>query len=117
VLAEQIPASRNQLLSEATEALSGAVTSLAAPGAAGTAPAYPRSAFLHTTFLARACLLRGDLERAVAAMRTGLGLLAQVQSPRGRTYLQELRPAMARRSRSPVVREFLDELDEASSAV
>jgi hypothetical protein len=117
VLAQQTPASRSRLLSEAIETLSGAVTSLATPGATGSAPAYPRSALLHTTFLARACLLSGDLERAVAAMRTGLGLLAQVQSPRGRAYLQELRPAMARRSRSPAVREFLDEFDEASSAV
>jgi len=45
----------------------------------------------------------------------GLGLLAQVQSPRGRNYRQALRPVIARRARSPVVREFLDEFDEASS--
>jgi hypothetical protein len=51
----------------------------------------------------------------MAAMRTGLDLLDQVQSPRGRAYLNGLRPVMARRSRSPQVREFLDEFDEASS--
>jgi hypothetical protein len=117
VLAERTTASRNRLLSEAIEALSGAVTALAAPGIGGSGPAYPRSALLHTTFLARACLLHGDLEQAVTAMRTGLGLLTQVQSPRGRSYLQGLRPAIARRSRSPVVRAFLDEFDEASSPV
>jgi hypothetical protein len=50
-------------------------------------------------------------------MRTALGLLAQVQSPRGRGHLQTLRSALARRSRSPIVREFLDEFDEASSKV
>jgi hypothetical protein len=50
-------------------------------------------------------------------MRTALGLLAQVQSPRGRGYLQTLRSVLARQSRSPIVREFLDEFDEASSPV
>jgi hypothetical protein len=50
-------------------------------------------------------------------MRTALGLLAQVQSPRGRSYLQSLRSSLARRSRSSLVREFLDEFDEASSPV
>jgi hypothetical protein len=72
---------------------------------------------LHATFLARACLLDGELEEAVTAMRTGLGLLAQVQSPRARSYLLRLRPVLARRSRSALVREFLDEFDEASSPV
>jgi hypothetical protein len=61
--------------------------------------------------------MRGDLESAVAVMRTGLGLLPQVQSPRARSYLFGLRPALARRSRSEVVRDFLDEFDEASSVV
>lgn len=54
---------------------------------------------------------------AYPAMRTALGLLAQVQSPRGRGYLQTLRSVLARQSRSPIVREFLDEFDEASSPV
>jgi hypothetical protein len=116
LLAERTTASRKRLLSEAADRLSGAVAALAAPGSAG-APAYPRSALLHTTFLARAYLQSGDLEEAVTATRSGLGLLAQVQSPRGRGYLQALRSAMARRSRSPLVREFRDELDEALSAV
>ena len=72
---------------------------------------------MDATFLARAHLLKGDLEEAVAATRTGLSLRAQVQSPRGRDYLRVLRSAMARRARSPLVRELLDEFDEASSAV
>jgi hypothetical protein len=116
LLAERTTASCKRLLSEAAEKLSGAVAALAAPGSAG-APAYPRSALLHATFLAQAYLQRGDLEEAVTATRTGLGLLTQVQSPRGRGYLHALRSAMARRSRSPLVREFRDEFDEALSAV
>lgn len=113
VLAERTTVNRRRLLSEAAETLSGAVTAMAAPGPSG----YARSALLHTTFLARARLLRGDLDEAVAAMRTGLGLLGQVQSPRARSYLRGLRSDMARRSRSEVVREFLDEFDGASSPV
>jgi len=117
VLAERTTASRGRLLSEAVEILGSAVAAMAAPSPAGGAPPYPRSALLHATFLGRACLLRGDLDRAVTAMRTGLGLLAHVQSPRARGYLSGLRPAMARRSRSSLMREFLDEFDEASSAM
>jgi hypothetical protein len=115
VLAERTTAGRQRLLREAVGELTAAVSTLAGPGSAGSAPAYPRSALLHATFLARACILLGDLEQAMAAMRTGLGLLAQVQSPRGRAYLNGLRPVMARRSRSPQVRDFLAEFDEASS--
>ena len=85
VLAEGTTANRGRLLSEAIEALSGAVSVLAAPDPAQGGPAYPRSALLHTTFLARAYLLRGELAEAVTAMRVGLDLLAQVQSPRGGT--------------------------------
>jgi hypothetical protein len=117
LLAGQTTTSRTRLLSEAVQLLRGAVPALAAPGPAGSAPAYPRSALLHATFLARAHLLKGDLEEAVAATRVGLGLRAQVQSPRGWGYLRALRSAMARRTRSPLVRELLDEFDEASSAV
>lgn len=117
VLAERTTANRRRLLAEAAEALRGAIAALGAPGPAGGAPTYPRSALLHTTFLARACLLRGDLEEAVGAMRAGLGLMAYVQSPRGRAYMRSLRTAMSRRSRSPVVRELLDEFDQASSPV
>ncbi len=115
VLAERTTASRGRLLSEAIETLSGALTTMAAPNPSGATLAYPRSALLHTTFLARACILNGDLDQAVTAMRRGVGLLAHVQSPRGRSYLHGLRSALARRSRSPLVREFLDEFDEASS--
>jgi hypothetical protein len=117
LLAEQTTTNRARLLSEAVQALRGAVPALAAPGPTGSAPAYPRSALLHATFLARAHLLKGDLDQAVAATRIGLGLRAQVQSPRGRGYLRSLRSAMARRTRSPLVRDLLDEFDEASSAV
>jgi hypothetical protein len=116
LLAERTTASRKRLLSEAAEALSGAVTALAAPGPESTA-AFPRSALLHATFLARAHLLHGDLEEAITAMRTGLGLLEQVQSPRGRSYLRALRSNIAKRSRSPVVRDLIDEFDEALSPV
>jgi len=117
VLAERATTGRRGLLAEATQTLGRAVAGMAAPGPGESVPAYPRSALLHATFLARGCLLRGDLDEAVSAMRTGLGLLGQVQSPRARSYLRALRPAMGRRSRSPLVREFLDEFDEASSRV
>ncbi len=117
VLAQRASASRDRLLTEAIDTLTGAVADLAAPGTRTGDTAYPRSALLHTTFLARAHLLRGDLTEAVAAMRTGLGLLTQVQSPRGRDYLRGLRPALARRSRSPIIREFLPDFDEALSPV
>ncbi len=115
VLAERTTVNRQRLLREAVGGLSAAVTTLARPASTGGAPIYPRSALLHTTFLARGCILLGDLDQAMAAMRTGLRLLTQVQSPRGRAYLRGLRPVMARRYRSPQVREFLDEFDEASS--
>jgi len=115
LLAERATASRDRLFTEAIGALRGAVGALAAPGLEGGMPAYPRSALLHATFLARACLQRGDLDEAIAAMRTGLGLLDQVQSPRGRSYLRALRAGLGRRSRSPLVREFLEEFDQASS--
>ena len=117
VLAERTTASRSRLLSEAVEVAQRRRHRHGRAGPVESAPAYPRSALLHITFLARACLLRGDLEEAVTSMRTGLGLLAQVQSPRARSYLLGLRPALARRSRSMLVREFLDEFDEASSPV
>jgi hypothetical protein len=115
VLAERTTVNRQRLLREAVEGLSAAVTTLTRPASTGGAPIYPRSALLHTTFLARGCILLGDLDQAMVALRTGLRLLTQVQSPRGRAYLRGLRPVMARRSRSPQVREFLDEFDEASS--
>jgi hypothetical protein len=85
------------------------------PSRPGVAPLYARSGLLHLTFLARAQLLNGDLPQAVERMRAGLGLLPLVQSPRGRNYLRVLRPALARRARSSLVREFLPEFDEALS--
>jgi hypothetical protein len=116
VLAERTLAHRRRLLSEGIELLSGSVADLAVGDVAGNGPAYARSGLLHTTFLARAHLLRGDLGEAVAAMRTGTGLLPVVQSPRGRSYLQRLRPVLARRSRSTTVSDFLPELDAALSS-
>jgi hypothetical protein len=117
VLAGHVTTGRNKLLSEAVATLTGAVAAKTAPGPGGTGPAYPRSALLHSTYLVRACLLRGDLEQAVAAARAGLGLLPLVQSPRARGYLVGLRPEFARRSRSVIVRDFLAEFDEASSVL
>ncbi|MFD0583085.1 hypothetical protein [Dactylosporangium darangshiense] len=114
VLAEQTTASRNRLLSEGIGLLTESVADMTSPlEAAG--PAYARSGLLHTTFLAQAHLRRGDLSEAVGALRIGIGLLPLVQSPRGRNYLRQLRPALARRSRSPVVAEFLPQFDGALS--
>lgn len=117
MLAGHATTGRNPLLSEAISTLTGAVDAMSAASSGGAASAYPRSALLHATFLVRACLMRGELEQAVAGMRVGLSLLPQVQSPRVRGYLHELQPAIARRSRSPIVRDFLDEFDQASSAM
>ena len=117
VLAGQLNVGRRGLLAEAVSSLAGAITAQTSPAPGQLGAVYPRSALLHTTFLARAWLMRGDLESAVAVMRTGLGLVPQVQSPRARSYLFALRPALARRSRSEVVRHFLDEFDEASSVM
>ncbi|HLL66945.1 MAG TPA: hypothetical protein VK453_14745 [Micromonosporaceae bacterium] len=110
VLAERTTASRKRLLTEAI-AILGPIS------APGQRLDYPRSALLHTTFLAKAYLLRGDLPAAVEAMRGALDRLAEVQSPRGRTYLRALRPALARRARSPIVAEFLPHFDQALSNV
>ncbi|MFK3984989.1 hypothetical protein ACI2K4_32035 [Micromonospora sp. NPDC050397] len=117
VLAERCVSSRNRLLTEAITTLRPAVHAVTPSPGSGSPAVYARSALLHTTFLARAYLLHGDLAHAVASMRAAVGLLNQVQSPRGRAYLQSLRPALARRLRSPLVAEFLPELDEALSLV
>jgi hypothetical protein len=45
-------------------------------------------------------------------MRIAMALLPQLQSPRVRGNVHELRSALALRSRSPVVRYFLDEFDQ-----
>lgn len=117
VLAERCTSSRERLLAEAIDTLRPAVSAVT-PSAQSPLPAtYTRSALLHTTFLARAYLLHGDLIEAVTSMRAAAGLLSQVQSPRGRAYLRSLRPALTRRLRSPVVAEFLPEFDEALSPV
>ncbi|MEV6924546.1 hypothetical protein AB0M46_08550 [Dactylosporangium sp. NPDC051485] len=116
VLAERTTTSRKRLLSEGIGLLTDSVAKMTAPSDAGH-PTYARSALLHTTFLARAQLINGDLPEAVDALRTGIGLLPVVQSPRGRNYLRQLRPALARRSRSPIAAEFLPQFDEALSTV
>jgi len=110
VLAERTAEYRARLLDEAIELLEPIA-------GIGQWPAYPRSALLHSTFLAEAYLRRGDTERAVAASRAAVSRLGEVQSPRGRGYLRNLRPAYARRSRNPVVAEFLPELDRALAEV
>jgi hypothetical protein len=106
VLAERTTVNRKRLLAEGIDLLAGAVTGMITPSRPGVAPLYARSGLLH---------LNGDLPQAVERMRAGLGLLPLVQSPRGRNYLRVLRPALARRARSSLVREFLPEFDEALS--
>ena len=113
VLAERTTASRKRLLTEAIGILTEAVTALAQPTGTRQQQLYPRSALLHSTFLAKAHLMRGDLEQGVEATRYALGRLDKVQSPRGRTYLRALRPALARRARSRVVADLLPEFDMA----
>ncbi|NIL57891.1 hypothetical protein [Salinispora arenicola] len=114
VLAERTTANRDRLLDEGIDLLADSVASMITPV---ERPPYARSGLLHLTFLARAHLLRGNLPEAVAVMRTGLELLPQVQSPRGRNYLRRLRPILARRARSSTVADFLPEFDTALSTV
>ncbi len=114
-LAERSPANCKRLLGDAVELLKNATRTLA-PSGADIHTAYPRSALLHTTFLAKAHLLRRELPEAIDAMRIALRLLSHVQSPRGRAYLLSLRPVLARRARSPLVAEFLPEFDHALSS-
>ncbi|MGW0436414.1 hypothetical protein ACWDV4_28180 [Micromonospora sp. NPDC003197] len=115
VLAERCSSSRNHLLVEAIDVLRDAVGVLALSAAAQQAAVYPRSALLHSTFLARAYLLHGDLAEAVETTRGAIRLLDQVQSPRGRSYLLSLRRVFARRGRSRAVAGFLPEFDQALS--
>jgi hypothetical protein len=110
VLAGRMETSRDRLLSESIVMLSDAVTRLATSGGGG-ASAFQRSALLHSTFLARAHLMRGDVSAAVPVIRYGLDLLTQVQSPRGRNCLRLLRPALAGRARSRAVCEILPDFD------
>ncbi|WP_433496781.1 hypothetical protein ACQP1K_17500 [Sphaerimonospora sp. CA-214678] len=106
VLGEHMTVYRQPLLAEA-------INLLAPISKVGARPDYPRSALLHGAFLTKAYLLNGEMEPAVTAARATLTRLSEVQSIRGITYLRQLRPAFARRSRSPVVSEFLPEFDKA----
>lgn len=108
VLAERAVTYRRRLLDEAVDLLEPLSRS-------GARPDYPRSALVHATFLAKAHLMRRDLDSVVEALRWALERLADVQSPRGRTYLHELRPALVHRKRAVVVRDFLPEFDAALS--
>ncbi|MEV7970540.1 hypothetical protein AB0O34_31815 [Sphaerisporangium sp. NPDC088356] len=108
VLGEHMTVYRKPLLKEA-------ISLLAPVSAPGARPHYPRSALLHGAFLTKAYLLNGELEAAVDAARATITRLSDVQSLRGITYLRQLRPAFARRSRSPVVSEFLPDFDRALS--
>lgn len=105
---------RDRLLTEAINLLTDAVGDLVSSGPAGR-PAYARSGLLHGTFLARAHLLHGNASEAVTVMRSSVGLLPLVQSPRARHYLRRLRPALVRRTRSAAISEFLPEFDAALS--
>ena len=113
VLAERTTASRTRLLNEAIDTLTAAVPGLAQPTGGQQQQYYPRSALLHSTFLAKAHLMRGNLEQCVEATRYAVKRLDEVQSPRGRMYLRALRPALARRARSRSVAELLPDFDEA----
>jgi hypothetical protein len=110
-LAESTTASRRRLLAEAIDTLTGAVAGLDQPAGAPRQQQYPRSALLHSTFLAKAHLMRGDLEQGVEATRYALRRLDEVQSPRARAHLRALRPALARRARSRVMADLLPDFD------
>jgi hypothetical protein len=101
-----------------SRALLGEAVDLLTPiSGVGERPEYPRSALLHASFLAEAHLRLGNLPEAVTAARDAIARLEIVQSGRGRKYLAGLRPAFARRNRSPVVTDLLPELDAALSLV
>ncbi len=110
VLGEHMTVYRKRLLSEALDLL-------APISKVGARPDYPRSALLHGAFLTKAYLLSGELEAAVAAARATLTRLSEVQSIRGINYLRRLRLDFARRSRSPIVSEFLPAFDKALAHV
>lgn len=106
MLAERSEVGRKRLLGEAVELL-------APISASGARPQYPRSALLHGSFLAKAYLMIGDQDAAVASARDALTRLAEVQSVRGISYLRSLRPELARHGRAPTVAAFLPEFDAA----
>src|SRR5207248_9580097 len=103
---ERTTAHRRRLLNEGIDALTAAVTRLAPPTKAQQPQNYPRSALLHSTFLARAHLMQGNLEQGVEATRYALDRLGEVQSPRCRRYLRNLGAALARRGRPRLVRDL-----------
>ncbi|WP_344156071.1 hypothetical protein [Kribbella yunnanensis] len=77
----------------------------------GDDPAYQRSALLHGCQLARAYMLRRDLDGTVATVRVALARAPEVQSGRCMATLRELRKSLAQRRRATVVADFLPELD------
>lgn len=79
----------------------------------GDDPAYQRSALLHGCQLARAYMLRSDLDGTVATARIALARVPEVQSGRCMATLRELRRSLAQRRRATVVADFLPELDAA----
>lgn len=113
VLAERTSAHRKRLLNEAIETLGAAIERLAPPTETEHQHHYLRSALLHSTFLAKAHFMQGNLEQGVQATRYALDRLDEVQSPRGRMYLRNLRPALARIARSRLVAELLPDFDRA----
>ena len=92
-----IASAANGSSSTTTTATTTTPSQTAPPSGAPQPQNYPRSALLHSTFLARAHLMQGNLEQGVQATRYALDRLGEVQSPRGRMYLRSLRPALARR--------------------
>jgi len=111
-LADRSAAHRTRLLDEGIDVLTPAVAQMTAVRDS-SGPAYARSGLLHSTFLAQALLQRGRTTEAVATIRTTLPLLPTVQSPRGRSYLRTLRPALGRHARLAAVKAFLPEFDAA----
>lgn len=113
-LAERAQVHQKRLLGEGITQMSEAVRGMVHPPSGS--PVYARSGLLHCIFLARAQLLFSDAEDAIASIRAGLGVLPLVQSPRCRHNLRGLRPLLARRSRSTIIRDFLPEFDAAISS-
>jgi hypothetical protein len=105
-IAETSDLFRGQLLKQAVELLTPLST-------IGDDPDSQRSALLHGCQLARAHMLRRDLDGAVDVTRTALTRLREVQSGRCVASLRELRRDLAQRRRATVVGDFLPELDTA----
>ena len=78
-------------------------------------PDSQRSALLHGCALAKAHILRRDLEAAVAVTRVALTRLDEVQSGRCAGILRDLRRTFVQRKQARVVAEFLPDLDQALS--